>query len=156
MWKWGAHGKSRLLSVTAGMPAVLRLFVARKLLSIYTLVNHWTHWLLLNCVTETKCSCWPSNVRIVFVHCCVAKIWQLKSLVIPYNTHCVSNYIWIVRCLYFWCPPLRLPLLLFEQDHPPDFISHEVAIPISWSPQCSWWGLVLAKKCPMHVVIDFA
>ena len=25
---------------------------------------------------------------------------------------------------------------------------HEITVPISWSPQCNWWGLVSAKMCP--------
>ena len=29
---------------------------------------------------------------------------------------------------------------------------HDIAVPISLSPQCSWWGLVLAKTCPAQWV----
>ena len=31
-------------------------------------------------------------------------------------------------------------------------IVHEIAVPISWSPRYSWWGLVLAETCPVQWV----
>ena len=30
--------------------------------------------------------------------------------------------------------------------------THKIAVPISRSPQQSWWGLVLANTCPVHWV----
>ena len=36
---------------------------------------------------------------------------------------------------------------------PPDYHSvHEITVPISQSPQCSWWGPVLPSMCPVHWV----
>ena len=88
---------------------------------------------------------------MVLVHCWVTKFGQLKSLVVPYNTHCVSNYIWIVRCLYFWSTPLCLPLLLFEQGQPPDFfcMRYQFSSPHLIVADEAWY--ILAKRHPMHV-----
>ena len=37
--------------------------------------------------------------------------------------------------------------LLDKASHPTAIYMHEIVVPISQLPQCSWWGLVLAKMC---------
>ena len=73
--------------------------------------------------------------------------WWLMNMITTYDLRmkdtCAKNWCtkrWYFQGVFWIRSTTRLHFV------------HKIAVPISRSPQCSWWGLVLARMCPVSLV----